>query len=68
MAKLYRLVCACARDYLVDLIEVRVLRAGETGNEEEVGVQVVVVELANRLAGRGGFTDEDDIGRSRLDQ
>ena len=67
MTKLYRLVCACTRDDLIDLIEVRVLRAGETGNEKEVGVQVVVVELANGLAGRGSFTDEDDIGRSRLD-
>jgi len=68
MTELYRLVCACTRDDFVDLIEVRVLRASETGNEEEVGVQVVVVELANRLASRGSFADEDDIGRSRLDQ
>jgi hypothetical protein len=62
MAKLYRLVCACARDDLIDLIKVRVLGASETGNEEEVGVEVVVVELANGLAGRGSFTDKDDIG------
>lgn len=68
MAKLYRLVCACTRDDLVDLVEIRVLRTSETCNEKEVGVQVVVVELANGLASRRSFADKDDIGRSRLDQ
>jgi hypothetical protein len=53
MAKLHRLVCTCARDDLVNLFEVRVLRTSKTSNEEEVGVEVVVVELANGLAGRG---------------
>jgi len=62
VTELYRLVCACTRDDLVNLIEVRVLRASETGDEEEVGVEVVVVELADCLASRGSFADEDDIG------
>jgi hypothetical protein len=68
VAKLYRLVRTCARDDLVDLIKVRVLRASETGDEKQVGVEVIVVELANSLAGRGRFTDENNIGCSRLDQ
>ena len=68
MAKLYRLVCTCARDDLINLFEVRVLRTSEAGNKEKVGVEVVVVELANGLAGRRRFANEDDIGRSRFNQ
>lgn len=53
MAKLYRLVCTCTGDNLINLFEVRVLRTSEASYEEEVGVEVVVVELTNGLAGRG---------------
>ena len=53
MTKLYRLVCTSAGYYLVNLVKVRVLWASKAGNEEEVGVEVVVVELANGLAGVG---------------
>lgn len=53
MAKLYGLICTCARDDLVDLFEVGVLGSSETSNEEKVCVEVVVIELTNGLAGRG---------------